>query len=75
MIAARYLKVAAGIRIYTLFHIFNPGTINAQWHFILAFASGRASVAAYTFAIIYNKTKIWGGNSQGKISGHPRFLR
>jgi hypothetical protein len=75
VVAARHLKVTAGVRVHTLLYIFDPGTIDTKRHFIFAFTSSRTGVAANAFAVVNDKTIIFGSNSEGKISGHPCFLR
>jgi hypothetical protein len=40
------------------FHIFDPGAVNTQRHFILAFTSGRASVTPNTLAIVDDETVV-----------------
>jgi hypothetical protein len=58
MVAARDLKMAAGVRECALLYVLDPGTVDAQRHFILAFASGRASVTPNTLAIVDDEAVV-----------------
>ena len=55
MIAARYLKDAAGIGKFTLLHIFDPGAIYGQGDVVLGLTCHSAGMAADTFAVIDDK--------------------
>jgi hypothetical protein len=50
--------MTAGVGEGTRFYIFDPGAVNTQRHFILAFTSGRASVTPNTLAIIDNEAVV-----------------
>jgi hypothetical protein len=58
MVAASDLKMTAGVWKSACFYVLDPGTIDTQRHFILALASGRASVAPDTLAIIDNEAVV-----------------
>jgi hypothetical protein len=58
MVTAGDLKVAAGVRESAGFYVFDPGTVDAQRHFIFAFTSGRASVTPNTLTIVDDEAVI-----------------
>lgn len=58
MIATHYAKQSPRIRKLAFFDVFNPRPINPDGNLMLRFASHRASVAADTFAVVYDETKI-----------------
>jgi hypothetical protein len=58
MIATHYRKQSPRIRKFAFFDVFNPRPINSDGNLMLRFASHRASVAADTFAVVYDETKI-----------------
>jgi hypothetical protein len=66
MVTARYLKMAAVIGECARFHIFNPGTVNAQRDLVFTFAGGGASVAANAFTIVDDETVVFGGRAHGE---------
>jgi hypothetical protein len=50
--------MTAGVGESARFYIFDPGAIDTQRHFILAFTSGRASVTPNTLAIIDDEAVV-----------------
>ena len=58
MVAAGDLKMAPVVGKDACFHIFDPGAINTQGHFIFAFTGGRTGVATNTLAIVNDEAVI-----------------
>jgi hypothetical protein len=56
MITAQHRKKAACLRVLTLFNVFNPGAISADWYFVFRFAGNRAGMATNTFAMVNQKS-------------------
>lgn len=73
MVAARDLKVTAGVWISPGFNRLYPRAVDAQGYLVLAFASGRTGVATDTFAVVDHKTVICLGRlgvlSDGSVGG------
>jgi hypothetical protein len=58
MIAAHHGKKAPRVGKSSLLDVFYPRSINADRNFVLRFAGDGAGVAAYTFAVIDDKSEI-----------------
>jgi hypothetical protein len=58
VVAAGHLKVAASIGKFTLFNIFDPGTIDAKRDFVFGFAGRAAGMAANAFAMVDQEAVI-----------------
>ena len=58
MIATHHAKKPARIGKFSFFDIFDPSPIDTDRNLVFRFTRHRASVAANTFAIIYDKSKV-----------------
>lgn len=58
VVAARHLEMATRVGVTAGFHVFDPGAVDAEGHFVFAFAGGGAGVAADALAIIDDKAEV-----------------
>jgi hypothetical protein len=58
VIAAHYREKAARVGKTSLFDVFHPRSIDADWNFVFRFARDRAGMTADTLAVVYDKTVI-----------------
>jgi hypothetical protein len=58
MIATHNRKQSPCVRKLAFFDVFNPRPIDSDGNLMLRFASHRASMAADTFAVVYDESKI-----------------
>ena len=58
MVASRNLKVPPRVWKYTGLHIFYPGSIHSQWHFILRFTRRRTSMTSDAFTVVDEKSVV-----------------
>ena len=56
MVTSVYKKIAARIGKLAFFNIFDPGTIDANWHVMFRFTRYGTGMTAYTLALIDNKS-------------------
>ena len=60
--------MAARVRGRARFHVFNPGAIDTQRHFVFAFAGGGAGVAANALPVVNDKSVVFSGAASGERS-------
>lgn len=58
MVAPQYRENASGIRELSFFHLFDPGTIYAQWNIVFRLAGDCASVTSNTLSVVDNKSEL-----------------
>jgi hypothetical protein len=66
MVAARHLKMAAGIGVCACFDVFDPGAVYAQRNFVFAFAGGGAGMTTNALAVVNDKSIIFRGRTNGE---------
>jgi hypothetical protein len=58
VVTAGNLEVTAAVRKKACFHVFDPGAIDAQGHFVFTFTGSRTGVAPNALAIVDDEAVI-----------------
>ena len=69
MIATRNLKMPRDVWVCACFNAFYPGSANAQWHLVFAFAGRGTGVTADTPVISDKKSVVHAESNEERLKG------